>query len=116
MTGGHQVVGLRKRRRVVPEWTRNNKAVRGVLLRSFPKLMTDAKQRARAACWARIIHLYFRMQWTYNQVAEELETKPGNVARKIISIKRVAGGFCADNGKDRLGVKFRGRPRVGKSS
>jgi hypothetical protein len=110
MGGGHQIVGLRRRKRSVPEWTLNNKEVRKVLLRSFPKLATDPIQRLRAARWARIIHLYFRLQYTYRQVAQELEMMPGSVRTMIISIKRVATGRRA-NGTGQLGISPRGRPR-----
>jgi len=110
MTGGHQVVGLRKRKRVIPEWTRSNKAVRAVLIQAFPKLANDLKQRARASCWARIIHLFFRLQWTSRQISEEMQMKIGDVRRKIVSITRVAAGLRANTGKNRQGM--RGRPRL----
>jgi hypothetical protein len=110
MTGGHQSTRLRTRQRVVPEWTRNNKKVREILLRSFPKLLTDLKQRARAARWARIIHLYFRMQYTYRQVASELEMTPGHVHMAVAGIRRVAAGGRYD-GRGQLGARPVGRPK-----
>jgi hypothetical protein len=113
MTGGHQVVGMRKRKRVIPEWTRNNKIVRELLLRSFPKLLTNPKQRAAASRWARIIHLFFRLQWTHRQVAEELGATPGCIHTAITGIKRVAVGRRYDN-RALLGAKPVGRPRTEK--
>ena len=106
---GHQVTGLRRRKRPIPEWVRSNAKIREVLLRSFPMLETNLKQRGRAARWARIIHLYFRLQWTYTQVAEELEMKPENLKAMTKSIRRVARGRRADN-KAQLGARRRGNP------
>jgi hypothetical protein len=114
MGGGHQIVKLRRRKRIVPEWTGSNKEVRKVLLRSFPKLATDSKQRASAARWARIIHLFFRLRYTYRQTAAELEAKPESVRAMIMGIKRVAAGKWA-NGQGILGIKPRGRPKIGVS-
>jgi hypothetical protein len=108
MAQGHQISKLQKRERLVPDWTRSNEEVRRVLLRSFPKLATDAKQRERAARWARIIHLYFRLQYTYRQVAEEIGIGVGNVKFKVASIRRVAAGKSAQ-GKE---PKPRGRPKI----
>ncbi len=92
MGGGHQIVGLRRRKRVIPSWTQDNRQVKKVLLQSFPKLETNSWQRNRAARWARIIHLYFRLQYTNRQTADELGMKVANLKRMIISIKRSAAG------------------------
>lgn len=110
MGGGHQIVGLRQRKRVVPEWTRNNAKVRKLLLRSFPKLVTNAKQRNRAARWARIIHLYFRLQYTHRQVAAEMGITSGSVHDLLRSIRRVSNGNRAD-GTGQLGTNPQGRPK-----
>ncbi len=110
MVGGHQKSSLRKKERIVPEWTKNDKKVREVLLRSFPKLRTDPKQRRQAARWARIIHLYFRMQYTYRQVADELDMPLKAMESMIRSIKRVAAGKRA-NGTGLLGSIPVGRPK-----
>ncbi len=107
--GGHQIVRLRRRTRKVPEWTRNDKQVRIVLLRAFPKLALPGKDRTRAARWMRVIHLYFRLQYTYSQVAEELTVTPGSVMSMTRSIQRVAQNRRA-NGTGQLGKK-RGRPK-----
>jgi hypothetical protein len=107
--GGHQVVGPRRRKRPVPLWAQNTETIKAILLRSFPKLQTNPRQRARAARWARIIHLYFRMQWTYTQVAEELGMTPGSLHNMTTSIRRVANGERSA-GTGKLGGK-RGRPK-----
>lgn len=113
---GHQIVELRKRKRKVPEWTKSFKEIQKVLLRAFPDLKTNLKQRSKAARWGRIIHLYFRLQWTYRQVAEELEIAPGSVRDAVVSIRRVAEGKRADTRGER-GLRPRGRPaRLGKNN
>jgi hypothetical protein len=110
MIQGHQIAGLRRRRRSVPEWTRNNKEIKKILLRSFPKLQVNAKQRAQAACWARVIYLYFVLQWTYTQVASEIAIPPGKAWNVINRIKRAAAGKRANNQGDRS-VRSSGRPK-----
>lgn len=107
---GHQVVGLRRRKRKILEWTRSNKKIQEILLRSFPRLHTNQKQRGRAARWAAVIHLYFRLQYTYRQVAEELQTTPQAVLAVTRSIVRVAGGMKA-NGRGKRSLKPGGRPK-----
>ena len=81
-----------------------------ILLRSFPKLAVNQKQRNRAARWARVIHLYYRLQWTYRQVAAEIKMKPDAVHDMIKGIRRVAKGVRVDN-SGLHGVVPRGRPR-----
>lgn len=110
MNQGHQIVTLRKRKRDIPEWTMSNLKIREVLLRAFPKLAINQKQRDNAAVWAMIIHLYFRLQWTYKQVAEELKIKPVSVRNKLNGIRRVHNGMRADTNTVR-GARRRGRPR-----
>lgn len=111
VTGGHQVLKPRSNdKKEVPEWTRDDKKVREILLRSFPKLTTDYKQRVRAARWIRIIHLYFRMHMTRGQVAEEMGVEPGIIRDVVRSIRRVAANRRA-NGSGVLGVRPRGRPK-----
>lgn len=107
---GHQIVVLRKRKRPVPEWVMSNVKIREVLLRAFPKLAINQRQRDRAARWARIIHLYFRLQWTHRQVADEIGQDADSVHNMINGIRRVAKNGRADN-KGNRGVRKRGRPK-----
>jgi len=88
----------------------SNVKIREVLLRAFPKLAINQRQRDRAARWARIIHLYFRLQWTHRQVADELGQDADSVHNMINGIRRVAKGGRADN-KGSRGVRKRGRPK-----
>lgn len=95
MTGGHQILKMRRPHwpKRVPPWTKNDVEVQRVLLQSFPKLMSDDKQRAAAARWVRVIYLYFRAQKTYSEVAEEMNEKIETMHTLIRSIRRAGKGL-----------------------
>jgi hypothetical protein len=92
----HGVVSPRTYKRETPEWSLNKHAIRVLLLRAFPKLATEDRQRDSAARWATVIHLYFRMGYTRGQIAEELDTTTERVKGVIRSIYRVSEGRRAD--------------------
>lgn len=111
IAGGHQILKPRSDdKKSVPEWALNDKKVKEIILRSFPKFNTDTRQRKGAARWIRIIHLYWRMNQTRGQVAEEMGLKYSVVNNIIAAIKRVARGRRADN-TDLLGHNKKGRPK-----
>jgi hypothetical protein len=110
MTRGHQIIKVRRGNRKTPTWVKDRKKVQQILLHSFPKMQTNALQRERAGRWARIIHLYFKVQMTYGQVAEELGMPPRRVEGIIRSIHRAASGRKA-NGKGQAGKRPTGRPK-----
>jgi len=101
--------GKRSQRREAPTWALNDKAIRKILLRSFPKLSSDDKQHRAAARWAHVIYLFWHLKLTIGQIALELNVNIDTVRALIRSIKRVAKGQRAD-GSGILGHK-RGRPR-----
>lgn len=78
MTGGHQIKETAgatqhaRRLRKIPVWALDDTQVQILLLRCFPSLKTVPEQRAKAARWARIIHLYYRMGYTAAKTADEL--------------------------------------------
>jgi hypothetical protein len=116
MTGGHQIMKVRKKEKIVPKWINDQVKIRQILLESFPKLATDSVQRTRAARWARVIQLYYKMDYTDGQIVDELnDENPDSTVtlyqiRSIIrSIKRVAIGRSA-NGTGQRGRKP-GRPK-----
>jgi hypothetical protein len=109
MVQGHQIIKTRRDDRDVPAWAKNNKQIQKILLHSFPKLHTNARQHAGAARWARIIQLFFRMRMTRNQVAEQMELSENVVRRTIQNIRRAASGRRA-NGTKPTGRRS-GRPR-----
>src|ERR1700676_2995615 len=113
--GGHTVGGKpstshTERVAKTPEWANDDEQVRLLLLKVFPKLETDEKQRARAAKWAQIIHLYFRMGWTSSRIALELKIRDVIIRNIIRDIRRARGGKRSDTGKQR-GLRPRGRPK-----
>jgi len=106
---GHTVVKPRSYKREVPAWVLKDSEIRKLLLRSFPKLATNERQRDAAARWALIIHLYHRMKYTASQIAAELGTTTVRVENVLRSIRRVQRGQSA-NGSGLIGRK-RGRPK-----
>jgi hypothetical protein len=108
MTDGHQIISPRSdSRKKVPAWSKDDDAVKKLLLCSFPKLKTNIKHRAGAARWMRIIHMYYRVGLTVGHIAEELHAKPNVIKRVLISIRRAANGKSAAKG---LARQKRGRP------
>jgi hypothetical protein len=108
-TSGHQIIIVRQSEREDPEWTKSDTSIREILLKSFPKLAHNPKQRARAGRWMRVIQLYYRKHYTEGQIAEDLPLSIVAVRSLIRSIKRVSQGQRA-NGSGPLG-KPKGRPK-----
>ena len=105
MMGVHRI---RKPGKRIPAWALDDVAVRRLLLTSFPKLLTNRKQRERASRWNQIITLYFRLNMSKTEVAQEIGLSHTIVHRAIQRIHHVAAGLRA-NGSPRGGK--RGRPR-----
>ncbi len=110
MTGGHQIIKPRTGNRETPEWAKSDKKVQALLLRSFPKLKTNARHRAGASRWAVIIQLYFRMHMTRGRVAEETKLPQKTVINLIDCIHRVSKDMKA-NGKGPRSRRKIGRPK-----
>ena len=113
VAGGHAVRGggsTRHAERVanIPEWANSDAEVRQLLLKVFPKLETDERQRKRAAIWALIIYYYFRMGLTQGRIALKTGWKSKKVNNIIQSIKYVTEGRTA-HGEARIGKC--GRPK-----
>jgi hypothetical protein len=106
MTGGHQILKIRRQKRETPEWTKNDEEIKKLLLRSFPSLKTNAFQRAGAARWTRFIHLYYRIGMTCGQIGEEMKISfdsAQNLSRRIARASRGikangAGPFAKKDG------------------
>ena len=98
--GGHQIIKIRRNQHKRPEWSKHSTQIRGLILRSFPRLdeksETGLQQRERAGRWARIIQLYYVLGWTYSQVAEELG-QPLRKTQKTIDRIRTASKGLATN-------------------
>jgi len=97
-------VRTRKRERQIPAWALDDKRVRQVILKEFPKLVTNARQRALAGRWARVLYLYFRVcQWdkTIAEVAgctvravEGVIRRAREVGEELFGAARSASLFC----------------------
>jgi DNA-binding NarL/FixJ family response regulator len=96
MSGMGGTVGARAYTRIIPEWVKSREKASEVILRAFPKAKSDPAQRASAARWAVVIHLYFRMGYTRSQIAEEIGTTTEKIKGVIRSIYRVSEGRRAD--------------------
>jgi len=106
---GHQTVGARTYRRKIPTWVKSDVAIKNLLLKVFPKLASDSVQRASAARWVSVIHLYFRLGYTRTQIAEEIGSTDVKIHGVIRSINRAQKGLRADGSGIRSAK--RGRPR-----
>jgi hypothetical protein len=107
-TGHSRRSGPTLRMRKMPEWMKNEKNIHALLLRVFPKLKTDARQRTSAAHWAGLIRLYFKSGWKARDVAGELNISEKQVYDTAQRITR-AGAGLRTTGKRRTGR--RGRPK-----
>lgn len=97
-----------KRKRSIPEWSWDNKAIREILLRSFPRLDSDEGQRIRAARWAFVIYQFFRKGSSYQDLAKRMRLTLPATKALIRSVRRAACGVRT-SGSGALGGK-RGRP------
>jgi len=109
MTTGHQILKIRRPKKTIPSWAYSHKKIQEFLLRVFPNLEKDQKQRERAGRWVRILYLYFNQNWSRGQIASELKLTYSAVNSTIRAIKRAAAGLRSDTGKSFK--KPRGRPR-----
>jgi hypothetical protein len=100
-TGGFQTLTIKRPKKKVPEWVNSHVKIRELLLRTFPLMKTNLKQREKAGRWARIIYLYYRRQWTMGQIAAELGIDYEDVKGILRSVTRVAQGRRA-NGTGKL--------------
>jgi hypothetical protein len=105
---GHQVGHPRAYTRKTPLWANNVEAFKKILLLSFPKLGSVPKQRKAAARWTRIVYLYFKLHYTYKQIAREMSEKPTQIKASLMHIRRVSRGLAANGNGVR--AQKRGRP------
>jgi hypothetical protein len=101
LSGGHQILKIRRPRKKIPAWVNDKKKIRELLIRSFPKMKFDFYQRERAGRWAQIINLYFQEGWSRGQITEELKDRwpliTYDAVESIIrSIRRVSKGRRAN--------------------
>lgn len=104
----HQIIQPESPRNEVPRWAETDAGVQEVLLRAFPKLSTDGRQRIRAGRWARLIYYAYRMRMTRGQIAAELDTTEKKVKTMLYGINNVGNGRRY-NGRGVDGVSVRKR-------
>jgi hypothetical protein len=107
---GFQIGAARTYARKAPAWVMDNKQAQIVLLRAFPNLRNDQRQRHRAARWAQVITWYFHLGYTAKQIGEEMGVPRSTVVGIIRRIRLVARAWQS-NGSGPRGGK-RGRPRI----
>jgi hypothetical protein len=110
MVRGHGIKTMRRGQRTVPDWAKDKRKLQALLLRSFPKMMTNTRQRAGAGRWARVIYLFYNLNLTSGQIAKELEITVKHVDVLLVGIRRVARGLRYD-GRGKLGQRLVGRPK-----
>lgn len=110
--GGHQIVTVRRIRHKAPLWILNDTKIKEILLRSFPKMFTDPKQRFRAGRWFNVAYWYFRIGASRSEIAEAMGIKVKNVSDILQRVSRAAQGYSTDGKKRRLGSKVPGRPKT----
>ena len=111
MTSGHQIAKIREREhRALPECFESDEKIQELLIKVFPKLKTDSKQRKRAGRWAVVIQMYYRSGLSREHVAAELGVTPNVIHCTLKGIRRVLAGRRADN-TGLKGQRRPGRPR-----
>lgn len=117
MRGGHQVIktaGATQhagRMARIPVWALDDMKIKKILLRSFPDMKTDEKQRKRAAIWYEVIYQYWRVGRTRGQVAGDLGLTERQVKDTLLCISRVASGKAANGSKKPHKGYKQGRPK-----
>lgn len=111
LSGGQGVLnqGRRGRKRTgVPDWVEDETRVRAILLKAFPKLVTDAGQRARAGRWARVIDGYYREGAPAQDIADDLGISKQSVELILTRLRFHASG---NTRRSRPAGRPRGRPK-----
>jgi hypothetical protein len=117
MTGGHQILSPHAAvDRVVdkhrPEWV-EDAAFKALLLREFPNMDTDEKQRDRAGRWNRAVYLYYRVSLSALEASGQMGLTVDQFKNILKCIRRVAVGRRCDNRKAK-GLTPRGRMKGSK--
>lgn len=110
MSHGYQIKKIRAREKVVPSWTNSDKEIQKLLNAVFPKWRKNPLQHKRAARWAAVIILFYRVGMSKSKIAAELKTKTSTINLVLQRIKRVAKGQRGDN-RQPLRLRPPGRPR-----
>lgn len=96
MTAGYGTKKIRKSKGRIPSWANDQEKIKAVLLRSFPRLATDSRQRARAGRWVRVMYLHYQRGWTTGQIAEELTCTYTQIHSVLQHIRRAFSNRAAN--------------------
>ena len=96
---GHRIIKTRQHKRRIPDWARDDKQLQKFISRSFPYMNIDTEQYKRAGRWARFIQLYFKLNRTRGQIAEELDITYQAVDSLCRSVLRAANNLKANGRK-----------------
>lgn len=87
---GFAVGAPRTYARKLPAWTMDDSRVRALLERSFRWMHCNKAHRKQAGRWASIIYLYYRMGYTYKQLAEALGESAHRTRYALDDIRKAA--------------------------
>lgn len=83
--GAFQIEPTRhKEKRELPLGLETDEKIQKYLLKIFPKLRDDVKQRARAGRWIRVIQLFYKCGYSWQEVADEMNFPSANTTKKIL--------------------------------
>lgn len=83
----------------IPDWAKSDEGLKEVLLSAFPKAETDEKQAVSAGRWMRVLYLYYRMRFSVDDIAEEMQIPVETVRNITRRAKRVGRGEPANGVK-----------------
>jgi hypothetical protein len=107
---GTQIIKERTQVFKKPKWADSDVRIRKILLSSFPNMRTNPRQRSRAARWAAVAYLRYRMQMTSTQISEELHMNKNVIKMVIRNMGRAAKGMKA-SGLGPRSTRPIGRPK-----
>ena len=95
----------------IPDWAKTDDGIQKIIRTVFPKFETNENQNFRAGKWAAVAYLFWRVQFTDKDIAEELGIPLQEVIEIIRRIRRVAVGKTT-GGYERLKAKKRSTFRL----
>jgi|ERR1700674_3480292 len=83
----------KKRARNIPAWALDNEYIKKLLLKIFPKMNSDRRQRDRSGRWARVIYLFFTSARPASEVADAMGISEKKVNDTALRITRAVKGL-----------------------
>jgi hypothetical protein len=79
-------------------WPFSNVICQRIVLQKYPRLATDAKHRKKAKQLLKIVHLYYRLDWSAHDIARHMALKPKAVQLRIARVAELAKKIIVENG------------------